>query len=241
MAKKYNIKIIPVLTKLDLPHSDPFKSIEQMKNTFNMKENDILWTSAKNGEGIDELLDELIYRVDPPLKNFNKNNLNNYNIGIVIDSYYDQYKGAVIICSILNGEFKNKDNIILSSSLDKKFEINEVGILTPTRITQKLIKKGNIGYIMANIKNIEDIKIGSEICVINKDIDKPIFINSNNYEDDNTNSKVYTSIYPTDDSDFIELKKNIEKLALTDSSVNIQVENSGILGMGYRAGMFNYL
>ena len=158
-AIEANLTIIPVLTKLDLPHSDPAKAIEQIAQAFGFPEDDILWTSAKSGEGVDDIPQALIQRLPPPLDN----HLPNAPFrGLVVDSWHNSFRGVTCLVSMVDGEITKGNEISLASS-NKKFEIQEVGILNPAPLSVQTLKSGHVGYVVCGMKDTADARVGDTL------------------------------------------------------------------------------
>lgn len=239
-AKEVDLYIIPVLTKLDLPHSDPAKSLEQIKSAFGIDEDQVLWTSAKTGEGCDEILPAIIDRVPCPPPQNPIFETAKYG-ALVIDSWYDKYKGTIALISILHGKCSIGDPItsesMLRNRITTKFEVQELGVLTPGPVRQDHLRVGQVGYMICGVKETSDIHVGDMIsndsAAIKNVLTESALVLSQ--------PKLFASIYPVDTGDFDELRKNLERLLLNDSAVSVMPESSGALGFGFRCGFLGKL
>lgn len=228
LAFEQNLKIIPVLNKIDLKNAQPQVVIEQMQNLFDVEEDEVLKVSAKNGTGVKDVLSAVIERVprpqcdrQQPLKAF------------VFDSWYDQFKGVVVHIAICNGIAKKGDKITFASS-GKTYEITEIGIMHPTQVPSDVLYAGQVGYAMMNMRNTDEAKIGDTCFHENIKVEPlPGFKDAT--------PMVFAGMFPTDQSEFPQMRSAIEKLTLNDRSVQVTVDNSPALGQGYRLGFLGLL
>ena len=230
-AVEANLTIIPVLTKLDLPHSDPAKAIEQIERAFGYDEDDILWTSAKSGEGVDEILPALIKHIPPPTSDLFSSD-GSFR-GLIVDSWHNSFVGVTCLVSIVDGCISKGDEISMAST-GKKFEVQEVGLLTPSAIAVGTLSSGHVGYVVCGMKDTADARVGDTLT-------------------DNTNqskplpgfravkSMLFSSVYPVDAAEFDDLRQALDRLVLNDSSVSVQTESSMALGQGFRCGFLGKL
>ncbi|KAK3740977.1 hypothetical protein RRG08_005668 [Elysia crispata] len=228
LAFEQNLKIIPVLNKIDLKNAQPEVVIEQMQNLFDVESDEVLKISAKQGTGVESVLSAVIERVPSPqydrlqpLKAF------------VFDSWYDQFKGVVVHIAICNGVAMKGDKITYASN-GKTYEITEIGIMHPTQVSSDVLYAGQVGYAMMNMRNTDEAKIGDTFFHENKRVEPlPGFKDAT--------PMVFAGMFPTDQSEFPQMRNAIEKLTLNDRSVQISVDNSPALGQGYRLGFLGLL
>uniref|UniRef100_A0A7S2RTM0 Tr-type G domain-containing protein n=1 Tax=Mucochytrium quahogii TaxID=96639 RepID=A0A7S2RTM0_9STRA len=252
-AKDCGLEIIPVLTKMDLPHSDPAMALDQIEKAFGIKDDRVIWTSAKSGEGCEEILPAIIKYVPPP-----RNSISEYSEslqeeiknskfrGTIVDSWYDKYKGTVCLVSVDHGEIGLEDTFLTDSQIllgDVKktsmFSINGVGLLVPQPEPHKFLRAGQVGYVTAGIKDGKLARVGDYIS------DNPMALTKNKGHLERkrvlSTPKLFASIYPIDSVDYEDLRKSIDRLLLNDASVIVRGESSGALGHGFRCGFLGKL
>eukprot|EP00946_MAST-07B_sp_MAST-7B-sp1_P005306 g5306.t1 len=230
IAKEANLSIIPVLTKLDLPHSDPAKALDQIEKAFGYQEDDVIWTSAKSGEGVDEILPALINRVAPPMGD-KASSLR----GLIVDSWHNSYRGVTCLVSVEDGSVHKGAQISMAST-KKKFEVQEVGMLTPYATPTTHLQSGHVGYVIAGVKDTADARVGDTIILtekVNESVPLPGF--------KNVKPMLFSSVYPVEASHFDNLRQALERLMLNDSSVKVVPESSTALGQGFRVGFLGKL
>lgn len=229
LAIDNDLEIIPILNKIDLPNADPEKYKQEIEDVVGLDTSNIVYTSAKNGIGIEELLEEIVKSVpapsgDPkkPLK------------ALIFDSYYDQYRGVMISVRIFDGEVKVGDKIRFMAS-GSDYEVIELGINSPKEIKKDKLSAGEVGWISASIKNIQDIQVGDTITLANNPTPEPL----PGYK--KQKPVVFSGIYPIDSAKYNDLREALEKLQLSDSSLEFEPETSQALGFGFRCGFLGLL
>src|SRR5574344_393520 len=228
LALDHNLTIIPVINKIDLPNADPEKVIGELVNIgFNRE--DIILTSAKNGIGIKELVEAVIDRVPAPTGDINKK-----FEALIFDSFYDPYRGIVALVRVVNGKLKIGDEIKMMAS-NAHYDVVELAVHSPKEIKKKELVTGEVGIIVANIKNIEDVKVGDTVCNYNDPVDKPL----PGYKP--MKPMVFCGLYPLESSKFPDLREALEKLKLNDAALEFQPETSQALGFGFRTGFLGLL
>jgi len=229
LALDSNLTIIPVINKIDLPNADIDKVTKELVDTFGFNEDEIILTSAKNGIGIKELVEAVIERVPSP-SGSNSNPLQ----GLIFDSLYDSYKGAIIMCRIKNGEIKAGDKIKLMST-GAIYDVTEVGAYAPHVKKKDKLTCGEVGYLWGSIKSINDVNVGDTVTLVgNEALEmlpgyKPM------------KQVVFAGLYPTESSRYNELRDALEKLKLNDASLSFEPETSHALGFGFRCGFLGLL
>jgi len=229
-----NLTIIPVLNKIDLPSSDVEKVTNDLVNTFGFKAEEILKVSAKTGDGVHELIKEIIDRVPAPV-----NNLDKPLRALIFDSFYDSYLGVVAVVKVVDGSISMQE---ISSRKELKFfatnsfSIPEgMGIFQPSRKSCELLRSGEVGYILTGLKNISKVKVGDTLG----------FTENGKLESlpgyKEVKPFVFLSIYTVDNDRFPDLREALEKMALTDSSISYEPENNMALGFGFRCGFLGLL
>lgn len=229
LALAQNLEIIPVINKIDLPAADPDKVKEEIESLIGIDCSDALLVSAKEGIGVPELLERIVERIPAP-----KGNSEAPMRALIFDAKYDSYKGVVVYCRVVDGEFKVGDKIKFLSS-DAKFEILEVGVFTPKPIAQDRISTGNVGFFCASIKEMGHVSIGDTVVLDNKQKVEPI----PGFKE--AQQMVFCGLYPVEANEFTELRNALEKLTLNDASLSFIPENSMALGFGFRCGFLGLL
>ncbi len=227
LALSNNLTIIPVINKIDLPNADVLKVKKEIVDNLGFNEDEIILTSAKNGIGIDELLDAIVDRIPAPKSDTNELQ------ALIFDSIFDSYKGVIIYTRVFNGEIKEKDKIRMLAT-NAVYEVVEVGVNTPKPYNKKILNAGEVGYICASIKSISDVKVGDTIVNVNSNL-KPLI----GYKE--IKPMVFCGLYPIDSKKYLELKEALEKLKLNDASLSFEPETSKALGFGFRCGFLGML
>jgi len=228
LAQEQYLTIIPVINKIDLPAADTESVKKDLISLLHCTEDEILLISAKTGECVTELLENIIERVPSP-----KPDHGTQLQGLIFDAMYDEYRGAIIYARIYNGSVKPGDSIYLFKE-QISAEVLEVGFFKPSLISTKSLDAGAIGYIITNIKDLEKTKVGDTIT--NEDNPAPALPG---YKD--VKPMVFAGIYPSEGDDLEKLRKAIHKLKLNDSSLSFEPERSDILGSGFRCGFLGLL
>ena len=229
LAFENNLEIVPVINKIDLPAANIELCKEQMEKEFGVNKDDIVLASAKNDIGIDEILEAVVKMIPAP-----KDNTNKKTRALIFDSYYDPFRGAVMIVRIFDGSIKKDDKLLLMET-KAKYEVEECGTLLLGLKSANGLKSGEVGYIIAGIKNISDIKIGDTITLEEDPSDEPLI----GYKE--VLPMVFAGIFPAEDEDYTNLQKALEKLKLNDASLVYEPERSIALGFGYRCGFLGLL
>ena len=229
LALDSNLTIIPVINKIDLPNADIEKVTKELEETLGFNKNEIILTSAKNGIGIKELVEEIVNKVPSP-----KEDINKPLQALIFDSFYDAYRGVVVLIRIVNGKVKVGDKIKLMAT-NKIEEVVELGVNTPKEVKKNELVAGEVGYLCASIKDISDIKVGDTIT-----------LESNPASDILPGYKpmkpmVFSGIYPIETSKYPDLREALEKLKLNDASLEFTPETSKALGFGFRCGFLGLL
>lgn len=229
LAMKHNLEIIPVINKIDLPHADVDKVKQQLEDILAIPADAAVLTSAKEGIGIEELLETVVKKVPPPTEPKNVESLQ----ALIIDSYYDTYKGVVTYVRVVNGELKPGSTCKLLYS-SRNVEIKEVGSFNPKPFSRDSLTPGETGYFTGNIKTPKDVKMGDTLT----DSRRPSPAVSGFQE---IHPMVFSGIYPMSTSDYERLKVSMDKLQLNDAAFQFQTETSVALGYGFRCGFLGLL
>ncbi|PCI77795.1 elongation factor 4 [Candidatus Aerophobetes bacterium] len=229
LALDRNLEILPIINKIDLPAADPENVKKQIEDVIGLPADEAVLCSAKTGVGIESILEQIITHVPPP-----KIEDDPHLKALIFDSYYDTYRGVMVYVRVMNGEVKPRMKIQLLST-DKIFEVLEVGIFAPKETSTDSLKPGEVGYVIANIKNGADIKIGDTM-ISNKNPNKEPLSGFKMIK-----PVVFAGIYPVDSTDFENLKDALVKLQLNDSALAVEQQSSMALGFGFRCGFLGLL
>lgn len=224
-----NLVIIPVINKIDLPNANIEKVKKELIDTIGFDEDEILLVSAKTGVGIKELIEAIITRIPCP-----KGDKNKPTQALIFDSVFDAYKGIVTSLRIVNGEINVGDKIKMMAT-NAIYDVVEVGVHTPKEKKLDKLITGEVGYLCASIKSINDVKVGDTITVIGREADMPL----SGYKP--MKPMVFCGLYPIESSRFPELREALEKLKLNDAALEFEPETSQALGFGFRCGFLGLL
>ncbi len=229
LAIDNDLMILPVVNKIDLPSSDVPNAEKEIEEKLGLSTADISLVSAKTGQGVPEMLERVVELIpapdgDPnaPLK------------ALIFDSYYDSYRGVVVLIRIKEGTVKIGDEILLMQS-GKKYTVTELGIRTPKELPVAELDSGEVGYLCATIKDIKDVFPGETVTLASNPSEKPL----PGYR--KINPMVYCGLYPVDSQKYNDLKEALAKLSLNDSSLTYEPESSEALGFGFRVGFLGLL
>lgn len=224
-----NLTIIPVINKIDLPNADIDKVKRELMDTIGFDEDEILLVSAKTGVGIKELIEAIIERIPSPTGK-KEEPLQ----ALIFDSYYDSYRGIVALLRVVNGTVHVGDKIKMMAT-DATYEVVELGIHNPYEKKVPVLEAGEVGYLCASIKSIEDVKVGDTITLKDTPANEPLA----GYKP--MKPMVFCGIYPVESSRYPELREALEKLKLNDASLQFEPETSQALGFGFRCGFLGLL
>ena len=228
LALENNLEIIPVINKIDLPSADIPKVQRELYDTFGFKSEEIIKVSAKTGDGIPELIDAIIKRVPSP------DNKNDKLKCLIFDSYFDSYRGVVILVRVMSGVLTKKTKIKMMSS-GIEYDVVSLGYHTPFEKEVDSLSAGEVGFITGSIKSLESVKVGDTIT----DSNDPASESLPGYKP--MKPMVYCGIYPIESNKYPNLKEAIEKLKLNDASLTFEPESSSTLGFGFRMGFLGLL
>ncbi|HHT55805.1 MAG TPA: elongation factor 4 [Acholeplasma sp.] len=229
LALDNNLDLVPVINKIDLINADPDKVKKEIEDVIGIDASDAVLASAKEGIGIDEILEKIVTdipapngSIDKPLK------------ALVFDSLFDQYRGVIPSIRVIDGSIKKGDEIKFMAS-KATYEVIEVGVFKPKMTPVDALLPGDVGYITAAIKSIDTVGVGDTITHANKPTSEAL----PGYR--KMNPVVFSGLYPIDSKDYIALKEALEKLKLNDASLDFEPESSQALGFGFRTGFFGLL
>ncbi len=229
LAMENNLKIIPVINKIDLPNANPTKVKQDLIDTLGFEDDEIVLVSAKEGIGIKELLNTIVDKVDPPSGSENEKLQ-----ALVFDSFFDPYRGIVASIRIVNGSVKVGDKILMMAS-NAAYDVVELGIKTPKELKVNKLTVGDVGYLTASVKDIKDVKVGDTITLKDEKAIKPL----PGYRP--MKPMVFCGLYPIESAKYNDLKEALEKLNLNDAALTYEAETSKALGFGFRCGFLGLL
>jgi GTP-binding protein LepA len=241
LALENNLEIIPVLNKIDLPAAEPERVKEEIEETIGLDCSDIVYASAKTGIGITEILEEIVKKVPPPAKS-----TGGPFRALIFDSYYDSYRGIVVLFRIVDGSLKRGDKVRFLAS-DAEHDVTEVGIMQPNQVPIDILQAGEVGYLWGNIKEVLDARVGDTIVLAKefKEISKEITDGSLPIEPLPGYAEavpvVFCGLFPVDADDYDTMRDALGKLKLNDAALAYEPESSAAIGFGFRCGFLGLL
>ncbi len=227
LAMEHDLEIIPVLNKIDLPIADVASVAEELEELLGVEQDEILKISAKTGQGIDEVLDAIVDRIPAPETKYPETR------ALIFDSHYDPYRGVISLARLFDGELKKGDKVQAMGS-EEQFELLEVGCYSPKPTALPALKTGEVGYVIAGLKDIEELRVGDTVTRVENPASEPL----PGYA--LAQPTVFSGLYPTEGDDFERLRDALSKLQLNDASLFFEPENSR-MGFGFRCGFLGLL
>ena len=229
LAIERDLEIFPIINKIDLPAANTEEVKNQIEEVIGLETDHAVLCSAKTGVGIESILENIVTLIPPPSEP-----TDTLLRALVFDSHYDPYRGVMVYVRIISGEISKKTQIKLMAN-DRHFEVLEVGVFSPEEKPVDVLRPGEVGYLVANIKKTEDVKIGDTITTLKSGVETPLpgfkLIQP----------VVYAGIYPIDSSDFEGVRDALSRLQLNDSALHVEQESSLALGFGFRCGFLGLL
>ncbi|WP_129045051.1 translation elongation factor 4 [Companilactobacillus metriopterae] len=229
LAINNDLEIVPIINKIDLPSAEPDKVKTEIEDMIGIDASDAVMTSAKTGIGIDELLERIVTDVPAP-----EGDIDKPLKALIFDSEYDSYRGVVLSIRVREGIVRAGDTIELMSN-GKKFEVTDVGVMSPKAVSRDYLMAGDVGYITASIKSVQDTQVGDTVTLANNPTEEPL----DGYR--KSIPMVYSGMYPVDNSKYEDLHEALEKLQLNDAALVFEPETSQALGFGFRCGFLGLL
>ena len=230
LALDAGLEIIPVLNKIDLPSAEPERRKQEVHDLIGVDPEDILLVSAKEGLGIDALLEAIVARVpapvgdaDAPLR------------ALIFDSYYDRYRGAIPSVRVVDGNVRPGQHVVFAAGSGQEYEVAEVGYLQLRQVPAEALGPGEVGYVVANVRSVKETRAGDTIM----EAERRAAVALPGYQD--VHSMVFAGLYPTDTQQYETLRDALEKLQLNDASLHYEPETSTALGFGFRCGFLGLL
>lgn len=229
LAMQHNLYILPVINKIDLPSADPGAVMEQLEDTLQIDSSDAILASAKEGTGIKEILEAVARLIPPP-----SGNIDDPLKSLLFDSWYDLYRGVITLTRVVEGTIKEGMNIKMIAT-GHQFEVEELGTFTPAPHRVQQLRAGDVGYIIAGIKQLDQTHIGDTITAPDRPCEQPL----EGYKE--VKPMVFSGLYPIQGDQYEPLRDALKKLRLNDSSFTYEPETSAALGFGFRCGFLGLL
>ncbi|WP_299491257.1 translation elongation factor 4 [Acaryochloris sp. IP29b_bin.137] len=229
LAIEHDLEIIPVLNKIDLPGAEPDRVKQEIEEIVGLDCSGAILASAKTGIGIEEILESIVHLVPPP-----DDTTQRPLRALIFDSYYDLYRGVVVYFRVMDGTVKKGDRVRLMAS-GKEYDIDELGVLSPTQVQVNELHAGEVGYFAAAIKAVEDARVGDTITLAKTQANEPLpgYVEAK--------PMVFCGMFPTDADQFPDLRDALERLKLNDAALNYEPETSSAMGFGFRCGFLGLL
>ena len=229
LALDNNLEILPVINKIDLPNADCDRVKQEIEEVIGLDCSDVPMISAKSGLNVEDVLEAIVHKLPSPNGDIHKPLK-----ALVFDSVYDAYRGVIVNICIKDGEVRVGDEIRFMAS-NKVYQVVELGVKTPKEVKKDCLVTGEVGYLAASIKSIQDVHVGDTVTHVENGATEPL----SGYR--KMNPMVYCGLYPTDNSKYNDLRDALEKLQLNDSSLTFEAESSKALGFGFRLGFLGLL
>ncbi|MEJ2425314.1 MAG: translation elongation factor 4 [Candidatus Thiodiazotropha sp.] len=228
-AIEQGLEVLPVLNKIDLPSAEPERVIQEIEEIIGLDASQAIRVSAKTGLGISELLEQLVATIPPP-----GGDAEEPLQALIIDSWFDPYVGVISLIRVMNGTIKPKDKMRVMST-GRVFQVEKVGVFTPKQLDRPLLKAGEVGYVIAGIKEIDGAPVGDTITLENRQSDKAL----PGFKE--MHPRVFSGLYPVSSDDYEDLRDALQKLRLNDAALHYEPEVSQALGFGFRCGFLGML
>ncbi|MDY0055294.1 MAG: translation elongation factor 4 [Methyloversatilis sp.] len=228
-ALDLGVEVVPVLNKMDLPQADPDNAKQEVEDVIGIDATDAIPCSAKTGLGIDDILEAVIARIPPP-----KGDPEAPLKALIIDSWFDNYVGVVMLVRVVDGALRPKDRMLLMST-GAQYQCDQVGVFTPKSVQKAVLSAGDVGFIISGIKELQAAKVGDTITLADRRAAAPL----PGFKE--IKPQVFAGLYPVEASEYDQLRESLEKLKLNDASLQYEPEVSQALGFGFRCGFLGML
>jgi len=229
LALDNDLELFPVINKIDLPAAEPDRVAEEIEDVVGIDASGAIHASAKSGIGVEDILEQIVEEVPAPQGDIDKPLK-----AMIFDSVYDSYRGVILSIRVMDGGLKKGDTIQLMNN-EKTFDVTEVGVFSPKPIERDYLMVGDVGYVTANIKTVRDARVGDTLTLADRPTEEAL----PGYR--KMNPMVYCGLYPTDSSQYEDLREALERLQLNDSALQYEAETSQALGFGFRCGFLGML
>jgi GTP-binding protein LepA len=228
-AIEQGVEVVPVLNKIDLPSANPERAIQEIEDVIGIKASDALLVSAKTGEGVEEVLEAVIRRMPPP-----KGDPDAPLKALIIDSWFDNYVGVIMLVRLVDGIIRPKDKLLLMSTQAVHL-CEQVGVFTPKSQAREQLSAGEVGFVTAGVRELQHARVGDTITLVNR----PAAVPLPGFKE--IKPQVFAGLYPVEASEYEALRDALEKLKLNDASLHYEPETSQALGFGFRCGFLGLL
>jgi GTP-binding protein LepA len=228
-ALEQGLEVVPVLNKIDLPSANPERAIQEIEDVIGIKASDALLVSAKTGEGVEEVLEAVIHRMPPP-----KGDPAAPLKALIIDSWFDNYVGVIMLVRLVDGIIRPKDKLLLMSTQAVHL-CEQVGVFTPKSQGREQLSAGEVGFVTAGVRELQHARVGDTITLVNR----PAAMALPGFKE--IKPQVFAGLYPVEASEYEALRDALEKLKLNDASLHYEPETSQALGFGFRCGFLGLL
>jgi GTP-binding protein LepA len=228
-AIEQNVEVVPVLNKIDLPSANPERAIQEIEDVIGIEAKDAIRASAKTGEGVDDILEAVIHRIPPP-----KGDPNGPLKALIIDSWFDNYVGVIMLVRLVDGILRPKDKVLLMSTQALHL-CEQVGVFTPKSEVREQLSAGEVGFVTAGVRELQHARVGDTITHANR----PAPTALPGFKE--IKPQVFAGLYPVEASEYEALRDALEKLKLNDASLQYEPETSQALGFGFRCGFLGLL
>ncbi|SOZ13566.1 GTP-binding elongation factor [Cupriavidus taiwanensis] len=228
-AIELGVEVVPVLNKIDLPQADPDNAIQEIEDVIGIDAQDATPCSAKTGQGVQDVIEALIAKVPPP-----KGDADAPLQALIIDSWFDNYVGVVMLVRVVNGTLRTKDKVLLMATGSQHL-VEQVGVFTPKSIQRDALTAGQVGFVIAGIKELKAAKVGDTITTVQRKAEAPL----PGFKE--VKPQVFAGLYPVEANQYEALRESLEKLRLNDASLMFEPEVSQALGFGFRCGFLGLL
>ncbi|MGA0953465.1 MAG: translation elongation factor 4 [Burkholderiaceae bacterium] len=228
-AIELGVEVCPVLNKIDLPAANPEQAIQEIEDVIGIEASDAIRASAKTGEGIEDILELIVHRIPPP-----QGKLDAPLQALIIDSWFDNYVGVVMLVRVVNGSLKKRDKVLLMAT-NSMHPVEDLGVFTPKAVSKESLSAGEVGFIITGIKELKAAKVGDTVTLAGRTADRPL----PGFKE--VKPQVFAGLYPVESSEYDVMRDALEKLQLNDSSLQFEPEASQALGFGFRCGFLGLL
>ncbi|MGA0808110.1 MAG: translation elongation factor 4, partial [Burkholderiaceae bacterium] len=228
-AIELGVEVCPVLNKIDLPAANPEQAIQEIEDVIGIEASDAIRASAKTGEGIEDILELIVHRIPPP-----QGKLDAPLQALIIDSWFDNYVGVVMLVRVVNGSLKKRDKVLLVAT-NSMHPVEDLGVFTPKAVSKESLSAGEVGFIITGIKELKAAKVGDTVTLAGRPADSPL----PGFKE--VKPQVFAGLYPVESSEYDVMRDALEKLQLNDSSLRFEPEVSQALGFGFRCGFLGLL
>ena len=228
-AIELGVEVCPVLNKIDLHAANPEQAIQEIEDVIGIEASDAIRASAKTGEGVEDILELIVRRVPPP-----KGKVDSPLQALIIDSWFDNYVGVVMLVRVMNGSLKRRDKVLLMATASAHV-VEELGVFTPKALARECLSAGEVGFVITGMKELKAAKVGDTLTLATRPADKAL----PGFKE--VKPQVFAGLYPVESSDYDMMRDALEKLKLNDSSLQFEPEVSQALGFGFRCGFLGLL